>query len=241
LDEARRRAAVDPAVGTFAGTGMTVLQVLLYGLLAAASPGTLVATLAVLGTQRARANGTAFALGFLLGQSAALLIVTAIGSITIGEGSSTASAALELTVGALLLVAAHRARQPARPKPVGGSSRTAKVLERLERVSPRTAFTVGVTLGVGLKRLVITVFAASTIALASVTRSEAIGLGALYVAIATVLVWVPVGLYLVAGKRADEWVETAKNRLAANHREVTFYTSLLFGIVFLLGGLVQLL
>jgi threonine/homoserine/homoserine lactone efflux protein len=218
-----------------------VLQVLLYGLLAAASPGTLVATLAVLGTRRARANGTAFAVGFLLGQSAALLIVILVGSVTIGSGGSTASAALEVAVGALLLIAAHRARRPPRPKRVGGPSRTAHVLERLQRVSPRTAFSVGVTLGVGLKRFVITVFAASTIALASVTRSEAIGLGALYVAVASVLVWVPVALYLVAGKRADEFVETAKSRLAANQRRITYYISLAFGVFFLASGLVQLL
>jgi hypothetical protein len=92
-----------------------------------------------------------------------------------------------------------------------------------------------------LKRFVITVFAASTIALASVTRSEAIGLGALYVAVASVLVWVPVALYLVAGKRADEFVETAKSRLAANQRRITYYISLAFGVFFLASGLVQLL
>jgi threonine/homoserine/homoserine lactone efflux protein len=216
-----------------------VLQVLLYGLLAAASPGTLVATLAVLGTQRARANGFAFAVGFVLGQSLSLAVVTVVGSVTI-PGSSAASDALEVALGVLLLFAADRARRPGRPRPPGSTSRTARMVERLERVSPRTAFSVGLTLGVGVKRLIITVFAASTIALAPLTRAEEIGLGALYVAVATVLVWVPVGLYLVAGARADELVEAAKEWLAANQRTVTFHISLVFGLFFLVSGLVQL-
>jgi len=87
-----------------------VLQTLLYGLLAAASPGTLVATLAVLGTRRARANGSAFAVGFVLGQSATLAGVLVVGSITIPTGGGgSASAALELAVGVLLLAAGFRA------------------------------------------------------------------------------------------------------------------------------------
>ena len=70
-----------------------VLQVLLYGLLAAASPGTVVATLAVLGTKRARVNGSVFAVGFVLGQALALFFVIAIGSVTTPSGGdSTASA-----------------------------------------------------------------------------------------------------------------------------------------------------
>ena len=217
-----------------------VLQVLLYGLLAAASPGTLVATLAVLGTRRARANGSAFAVGFLLGQSIALALVLVVGSVTV-PGSGTGSASLELAVGVLLLVAAQRARRPAKPPSVAGPSRTARVLERLERVTPRTAFSFGVTLGVGVKRLVITVVAASAIALAAVSRPEMVGLGALYVAVASVLVWVPVALYLVAGERADEAVATTKDKLAGNQRRITFLTSAVFGVFFVVGGLVRLL
>jgi threonine/homoserine/homoserine lactone efflux protein len=217
-----------------------VLQILLYGLLAAASPGTLVAILAVLGTERARANGSAFAIGFILGQSLTLSIIVVVGSVTI-PGSSDGSAALEFAVGVLLLLTANRTRRPGKAKPrrLGGHSRTAHLVERLQRVSPRTAFSVGVTLGIGLKRLVITAFAASTIALADVSRSQAFGLGALYIVVATLPVWVPVAGYLVAGKHADEWVASAKAWVAANQRLATSYISLVFGLCFLVGGLVQ--
>ena len=218
-----------------------VLQVLLYGLLAAASPGTVVATLAVLGTKRARANGSVFAVGFVLGQALALFFVIAIGSVTTpGGGDSTASAALEIVVGLLLLVTAERARHhPDTPR--AGRSRAQLVLDRLERVTPRTAVSVGVTLGIGLKRLVITVFAASTIALANLGRAPELALGAFYVLLASVLVWAPITLYLVAGSRADELVAESKERVILEQRRVTLYTSLVFGVFFLVGGLVQVL
>ncbi len=218
-----------------------VLQVLLYGLLAAASPGTVVATLAVLGTKRARVNGSVFAVGFVLGQSLALFFVIAIGSVTTPSGGgSTASAALEIVVGVLLLVTAERARHlPDAPRAVAGGSRARRVLDRLERVTPRTAFSVGVTLGIGLKRLVITVLAASTIALANLGRAQELALGAFYVLLASVLVWAPITVYLVAGSRADELVAKSKELLAVKQHQVTFYTSLLFGVFFLVAGLVQ--
>jgi len=66
-------------------------------------------------------------------------------------------------------------------------------------------------------------------------------LGALYVVVASVLVWAPVTVYLVAGSTADEFVARSKERLAARQRQVTSLTSLLFGLVFVVGGLVQLL
>ncbi len=219
-----------------------VLQVLLYGLLAAASPGTVVATLAVLGTKRARVNGSVFAVGFVLGQALALFFVIAIGSVTTpGGGDSTASGALEIVVGLLLLVTAERARHHSdTPRAETGKSRTQLALDRLERVTPRTAFSVGVTLGIGLKRLVITVFAASTIALANLARAQELALGAFYVLLASVLVWAPITVYLVAGSRADELVAKSKELLAVKQHQVTFYTSLLFGVFFLVGGLIQI-
>ena len=88
-----------------------VLQTLLYGLLAAASPGTLVATLAVLGTRRARANGSAFAVGFVLGQSATLAGVLVVGARRAGHATGVAAVAL----GRVALAEVERAARAQRP------------------------------------------------------------------------------------------------------------------------------
>ena len=53
-------------------------------------------------------------------------------------------------------------------------------------------------------------------------------LGVLYVIVAAVLVWAPVGIYLVAGERADGWLDAAQG-WTANERRITFFSTLLFG------------
>ncbi len=220
-----------------------VLQVLLYGLLAAASPTVLLATLAALSTRRARANGSAFAGGFLLGQSIGLAVPLLIGasSVPSSGSNSTVSAWFQLGVGLLLLAAAYRARQARPASEVNGASRTTALLARLTRVTPRTAFSIGVPLGIGVKRLIISILAASTIALSGLSDSEEFGLGLLYVLVASLLVWLPVAVYLIAGKRADGWVTSSEEWLAANKRRLTFFSSLVFGVLFVIGALVQLL
>ena len=68
-----------------------VLRVLGYGLLAAASPTALLATLVVLGSGRGRPAGIAFAAAFVLGQSVAFLIGFLIGSAITPPSNDTAS------------------------------------------------------------------------------------------------------------------------------------------------------
>jgi len=217
-----------------------VVHVLVYGLLSAFSPVALIATLAVLGTRHARASGTAFAAGFVLGQTAALVVVLVVGSVAVPSENGVASAALELAVGVLLLAAAARSRRPPRPAVAGAHSRTKAALAQLDRVTPRTAFSVAVPFGIGVKRLLITIFAASTIALAGTTRAEEVGLGALYTAVACSVVVLPVGVYLVAGKSADDLVTRSKAWIAANQRKLTLYSSLVFGVFFTVSGIVDL-
>ena len=65
-------------------------------------------------------------------------------------------------------------------------------------------------------------------------------LGVLYVLVAAVLVWVPVGVYLVAGERAAGWLDAAQGWLTANERRITFVSTLLFGFLLTSDALVRL-
>ena len=109
---------------------------LVYAVLAAASPVTLIATLVVLGTADARRNGIAFAAGFILGQAAGLGIPLIVGlSVTSSSGeNSNVSASFELAVGLLMLLAASRMFRK-RAEPIPDESRAAVLLVRLERVN----------------------------------------------------------------------------------------------------------
>jgi len=77
-------------------------RILLYALVAGLSPLALLATLAVLGSGRGRANGSAFGVGFLISQSAVLLIAILVGSAATPNrerGHETFAALLELALG----------------------------------------------------------------------------------------------------------------------------------------------
>ena len=220
------------------------LRILFFALVAAASPVAIVATLAVLTSRRGRTNGIVFAVGFLLGQSAAFLAAFLVGSAattTEHEGNQQAAAVLELVFGVALLAIAWPQRRHGAPD-TGGPSRTKALLARLRGLRPGTAFVFGTLLGVGgVKRLSITVVAGATVGIASLLAVEELALGVLYVLVAGVLVWLPVGIYVVAGRRAAGWMEQAEGWLTANQRRLTFVSTLVFGFLLTSDALVQLL
>ena len=91
-----------------------------------------------------------------------------------------------------------------------------------------------------MKRLIISILAASTIALAGLSNREEFRLSVLYVLVASLIVWLPVAVYLVSGNRADGWVSSSKESLVVNQRRLMFLTSLVLGLLFLVDALIQL-
>lgn len=222
--------------------GHTASRILLYAILAAASPVGLLATLAVLTSRRGRGNGLAFLAGFVIGQSAGFLVGFLVGSAATTDrgGHPTIAPALELALGVgLLLLAWLERRREERPRE--GPSRTSALLERLKGLRPGTAFAVGALLGVGgIKRLSITIVAGATVGVAGLEPAADALLGGLYVLIASVLVWLPVGFYVVAGERATHWMANADTWLLANERRLTFFSTLVFGLLLTSDALFRL-
>jgi hypothetical protein len=220
----------------------TTTRVLLFALIACASPIALVASLAVLTSRRGRTNGMAYGAGFLLGQSAAFLAAYLVGNAatTDQEANDHVAAGMELAFGLALLAFAW----PQRGRPGVGPerSRAKAFLDRLKGLRPGTAFTAGTLLGVGgIKRLSITIVAGAHVGIAGLTPVEDFGLGLLYVVVAGLLVWLPVAVYLVAGARGEAWMESAEGWLTANERRITFVSTLLFGFLLTTDALVRLL
>jgi hypothetical protein len=221
----------------------TALRIFVFALVAGASPIALVSTLGVLTSRRGRTNGLAFATGFLIAQAIAFGVAYAVGSVaTTGhKGNANLAAALELVFGLGLLALAWPQRHPA-PAPDGAPTRTKALLERLRGLRPATAFVVGGLLGVGgVKRLSITIVAGATVGIGGLLPIEDLLLGAVYVAIAAVLVWLPVSVYLIAGQRADRWMKAAETWLTSNERRLTFASTLVFGFLLTSDALVRLL
>ena len=216
-------------------------RILFYGLVAAASPVTLLAVLVVLLSKRGRLNGIVFAGGFLFGSVAAFLTAFFVGSTISNQHHGSVRSYVELALGVVLIAVAWRARSPQEPTDTGSGSGMEASLAKLERVGPALSFLAGVALGVGTKRLVITAVAATTVAFAGLSGAEETGLATLYVVVGGLPVWIPVAIYLIAGKRADAWIKNAKAWLTTNAQKIVYYSSTAFGIVLIGDALVQLL
>jgi hypothetical protein len=219
-------------------------EVLLYALVAALSPLALASTLVVLQSRRGRLNGSAFALGVLLGQTLVFLIAFVIGVASVEErrgGHPALDALFELAVGAVLLVAAARTRQHREPRPHHTSPRAQAVLDKLKGLKAPAVFGAGVLLGVGgPKRLVITVLAAATISASGLASDGKLVVGVFYVLLATVLVWAPVLLYVVAGERAGRWMAGARERFMVYRRPLTYYPLVVLGLIFIADAIIRL-
>jgi Sap, sulfolipid-1-addressing protein len=216
-------------------------RILFYGLIAAASPTTILAVLVVLLSGRGRANGIAFAAGFLFGGVAAFLTAFFVGSTISNQHHGSFKLYAELALGVALIAVAWRVRRPRELKEAGGGAGMEALFGRLEHVGPAASFSLGVALGVGTKRLVITAIAATTVAFAGLSHAEETGLACLYVVVGGLAVWLPVSVYLIAGKRADDWIVNAKAWLTTNTQKVVSYSSTAFGVVLIGDALVQLL
>jgi Sap, sulfolipid-1-addressing protein len=223
--------------------GETASRIVLFALVAGASPIAIFATLAVLTSRRGRANGIAFLAGFMLGQSAAFLAAYLVGTAatTDGEANEHVAAGMELAFGLALLALAWPQWRRAGPEAGPGPSRTKALLARLKGLRPATAFSAGTLLGVGgIKRLSITIVAGAHVGIAGLLPVEDLALGLLYILVAGLLVWLPVSVYLVAGAHADAWMASAEDWLTANERRLTFVSTLLFGFLLTTDALVRL-
>ena len=220
-------------------------QILLYALVAGLSPLALLATLAALGSGRGRVERVPFGIGFLLTQTTVLVLAIVLGSAATPNrerSHPTLAAALEIALGVLLLLFAARGRLNHEPQESPGESKTKAILARLHHLRPVTAFSAGALLGVGgVKRLTITLFAGATIAIAGLIPAEQAGLAALYVVIASVLVWLPVAVYLVAGSRADAWTARTEAWIIDNEQGITAVSTAVFGLLLIGHALIQLL
>jgi Sap, sulfolipid-1-addressing protein len=212
---------------------------------AAASPFALAAVLVVLTGARARLKGAALAIGFVAGQTAFFFLVFAVGTASSdGENHPTVVDIIAIAFGTALLLTAlyvrrHRSDLAAAAR--GPNPRTEAIRSRLANLGPLTALGTGAALGiVGPKRISVTLVVSAAIAAAGLSSAGALGLAVLYVAVATILVWVPVLLYIVLGPRATEWLANGQRWIGQHKEPLTFYPSAVLGTVLVVDGIVHL-
>ncbi len=201
------------------------------------------AVIVLLFSPRAKTNGLAFVAGWVLGLAlvGGLTLLIADGS-DIADGGEPArwASAVKLLLGVGLLFLAYRSfekrpRAGEEPSPPGW-------MAALAESSPARAFGIGVLLsGANPKNLLLTVGAMTGVALLGLPAGQAVVVLAVFVAVCSVGVVIPVSYALVGGQKARETLTSWESWLVANNAVVVAVVLLVLGVWVFAGSLAELI
>ena len=196
-------------------------QVLALAVGVALSPVPIIAVVLMLGTPRARVNGPAFVLGWVLGLTVVGGLVMALAG---GAGASDDGPAewvdwLKIVLGALLLLVAVKQWRN-RPR-AGEAGQLPSWMKAIDGFSPGRALGIGAALsGVNPKNLLLTIGAAAAIAQAGASTGDEVVALAVFIVIGTLGVGVPVAIFFLLGDRAARLLDELKAWMAANNSAI---------------------
>ncbi|MGE5335328.1 MAG: GAP family protein [Nitrososphaerota archaeon] len=210
----------------------------------AISPVPIIAIILMLFSTRAKSNGPAFVLGWVLGIVIVGVIVLLAGNsanIASGGGSTTAASVVRLVLGLLLVFLAYRNWRK-RPTP-GQEPALPKWMAGLNTFTPVKALGLGALLsGLNPKNLAFTLAASLAITQANLPIEQIIVVFAIFVVLASCTVAAPAIIYVAGGSRAANALQKMKIWLAANNASVMAVLCLVLGVVVLgkgIGGLLS--
>jgi threonine/homoserine/homoserine lactone efflux protein len=211
--------------------GQAIGQVLSLGVGVALSPVPIIAVVLMLGTPRARSNGPAFVLGWVLGLAlvGAILLLAASGADASEDGEpATWVDVVKLVLGALLALVAVKQW---RGRPRGSAlPELPKWMQAIDEFEAGKAFGMAVLLSaVNPKNLLLTVAAVSAIAQTGIAAGEQAVALAVFVAIATLGPGIPVGIYVAMGERATRLLDELKEWMGANNAAIMAVLCLVIG------------
>jgi threonine/homoserine/homoserine lactone efflux protein len=202
--------------------GDAIGQMLPFAIGVAISPMPIVAIVLMLVTPKAKTNGLAFLLGWIVGilivGTIALLIVNPDESSS-NSGKATWVSWLELVLGLLLLLVAVR-QWRGRPHE-GDEVATPKWMGALDTFTPVKALGAGILLsGVNPKNLIFIIGGADAIAQTYISGSQEAVVWLIFMLIASLGVVTPVIIYFVMGERAAGTLESLKDWMARNNTAI---------------------
>jgi hypothetical protein len=219
--------------------GTAIGDVLPLALGVAVSPIPIIAVILMLLSPRARTNGPAFLVGWVVGLAVVSIVVTALsGSVGIGSGGggSTMGSSIKILLGLLLIGLAIRNFRN-RPGP-GEQPPLPSWMRAIDSVTAVKALGIAVLLSaVNPKNLSLTVAAAVTIAQEGLSTVSAAFVLVVFVVIASLSIAVPVVLYLAGGSSAKAALDRLKGWLNANNATVVAMLLLVIGVVLVGKGL----
>jgi hypothetical protein len=219
--------------------GPAISEVLPYAVGVAVSPIPLAAVILMLFSARARANGSAFLLGWVVGLAILVAAVYALADTadvatngSAGDGASTGRVVLGV---ALLAGGIRRLR---RARPADGEVATPRWMAGIDACTPVKAAGLGVLLSsVNPKNLALAAAAALGVAQLGASTSDAVVGLVVFVVVASIPTATAVAYRALGGERSrvrlDEW----RAWLVSHNDAVTAALFLVFGAVLLAKGL----
>ena len=198
----------------------------------ALSPIPIIAVVLMLTSRRARVNGPAFVLGWLLG----LGIVGAIVLSLAGPAGATKSGSpatwvswVKIALGALLLLVAAR---QFRTRPHGDEEpQMPKWMATIDNTRPVAAVGLAAALsGANPKNLLLAVGGAATIAQTGIPAGQQAVAYLVFALIGTLGVGIPVGIYFAMGQRSEKLLAGLKDWMSAHNAVIMSVLCLIIGV-----------
>jgi len=219
--------------------GQGISEILTFAVGVAISPVPIIAVILMLFSERARVNGPAFLLGWLIALGAVSAAVYALSDVSKASTSSTAADTIawgKIVLGALLLLMEVRSWRQ-RPD-AGEQAPMPKWMSGIDRMTAATAFGLGLLLaGINPKNLILTAGAAAGLAQLGLSTSDAVVSLIVFVVIGSLTIAGPVFYYLTGGERAKARLDTVKAWLVAHNAAVMTVLFLIFGANLIAKGI----
>ena len=219
-----------------------ISAVLTFAVGVAISPVPIIAVTLMLFSQRARVNGSAFLLGWVL----AVAVVSGVAYTLADQGdaatSSTAADTIawgKIVFGVLFLLLAVRSWR-SRPAP-GTKPAMPKWMAGVDALTPPKAFGLGLLLaGPNPKNLMLGASAGAALAGLGLSTGEAVGSLIVFVVVASLSIAAPVFYRLIGGEKAKARLDEMKDWLVLHNDAVMAVLFLIFGAKLIADGLPQL-
>jgi threonine/homoserine/homoserine lactone efflux protein len=221
--------------------GQVIGDLLPAAIAVALSPVPIIAVILMLGTPRARYNGPAFAVGWVLGLTTVMTVVLLVtgGADDPDSGTSTAVDVVVLGLGLLFLVMAVKQWQ-GRPRP-GEPPAMPAWMSSVDHFGAGRSFGLGILLSaVNPKNLALTLAAAASIAQAGLSGVQDAEVIAVFVIIGSLTVVGPVTYSLIAGDAATRPLASVKEFMTTNNAVIMVVILVLLGAKLIGSGIAGL-
>jgi len=219
--------------------GQGISEVLVPGIGVAISTVPIIAVILMLFSQRARSNGPAFLIGWMLALTLVFGVVYVLADQGNAATSSTASDTIswgQIVFGVLLLLVAARTWRN-RPKP-GAEAEMPKWMAGVDSLTPGKAFGLGLLLdGLNPKNLLLTIGAASGLAQLGLSGSDVVVSLIVFVFLGSISIAAPVIYYMAGGDAAKSSLDSMKQWLTIHSSAVMTVVLLIVGVDLIAKGI----